>query len=115
MATMKAAWCRSAHPHRRGRGQDLCSRCPATAIKAATDVAEDDMILDIGPETAARLEPQLKSAGTIVWNGPVGVFEFAASCQRHRSRSRRSIAASDAFSIAGGGRDAGSRSPSTAF
>jgi phosphoglycerate kinase len=51
---------------------------PAT-VKAATDVADDDLILDIGPETAAkRLAAQLKAAGTIVWNGPVGVFEFAA-------------------------------------
>jgi hypothetical protein len=47
-------------------------------IKAATDVADDDLILDIGPETAKRLAAQLMKAGTIVWNGPVGVFEFAA-------------------------------------
>ena len=47
-------------------------------IKAASDVADDDLILDIGPETAQRLAAQLKAAGTIVWNGPVGVFEFAA-------------------------------------
>jgi phosphoglycerate kinase len=47
-------------------------------IKAATDVADDDLILDIGPETAQRLAAQLMKAGTIVWNGPVGVFEFAA-------------------------------------
>jgi phosphoglycerate kinase len=50
---------------------------PAT-VKAATDVQDDDMILDIGPQTAALLANQLKAAGTIVWNGPVGVFEFAA-------------------------------------
>ncbi len=50
---------------------------PAT-VKAATDVAADDLILDIGPKTAATLAAQLKAAGTIVWNGPVGVFEFEA-------------------------------------
>ncbi len=50
---------------------------PAT-VKAATDVADDDLILDIGPQTTARLAAQLKAAGTIVWNGPVGVFEFDA-------------------------------------
>ena len=47
-------------------------------VKAAADVADDDLILDIGPQTAAALATQLKSAGTIVWNGPVGVFEFDA-------------------------------------
>ncbi len=45
-------------------------------VKKATEVADDDLILDIGPETAAKLAAQLKAAGTIVWNGPVGVFEF---------------------------------------
>ena len=50
---------------------------PAT-VKAAADVAADDLILDIGPKTAAMLADQLKAAGTIVWNGPVGVFEFDA-------------------------------------
>ena len=50
---------------------------PAT-VKAARDVAADDMILDIGPQTAQKLAQQLKAAGTIVWNGPVGVFEFDA-------------------------------------
>jgi len=74
---------------------------PAT-VKAAADVAEDDLILDIGPETAARLAAQLKSAGTIVWNGPVGVFEFAAFENGTREIAR-AIAESPAFSIAGGG------------
>jgi phosphoglycerate kinase len=74
---------------------------PAT-VKAATDVAEDDLILDIGPETAARLAAQLKSAGTIVWNGPVGVFEFAAFENGTREIAQ-AIAESAAFSIAGGG------------
>jgi phosphoglycerate kinase len=71
-------------------------------IKAATDVADDDLILDIGPETAALLAAQLKTAGTIVWNGPVGVFEFAAF--EHGTKTiAHAIAESSAFSIAGGG------------
>ena len=74
---------------------------PAT-IKAATEVADDDMILDIGPDTAARLAAQLKAAGTIVWNGPVGVFEFAAFENGTRTLAQ-AIAESPAFSIAGGG------------
>ncbi len=74
---------------------------PAT-VKAATEVADDDLILDIGPKTAARLAEQLKAAGTIVWNGPVGVFEFDAFAQGTETIAR-AIAASDAFSIAGGG------------
>ena len=74
---------------------------PAT-VKAAADVAADDLILDIGPETAARLAEKLKSAGTIVWNGPVGVFEFAAFENGTRAIAA-AIAESPAFSIAGGG------------
>jgi len=74
---------------------------PAT-VKAAADVADDDMILDIGPKTAARLAAQLMAAGTVVWNGPVGVFEFAAFEQGTKTIAQ-AIAASDAFSIAGGG------------
>ncbi len=74
---------------------------PAT-VKAATDVADDDLILDIGPKTAALLAEQLKAAGTIVWNGPVGVFEFDAFAHGTETIAR-AIAASDAFSIAGGG------------
>ena len=74
---------------------------PAT-VKAATDVADDDLILDIGPKTAARLAAQLKAAGTIVWNGPVGVFEFDAFSHGTEAIAR-AIASSDAFSIAGGG------------
>ena len=70
--------------------------------KAAADVAADDLILDIGPETAARLAAQLEAAGTIVWNGPVGVFEFEAF-SRGTETIARAIAASPAFSIAGGG------------
>jgi phosphoglycerate kinase len=74
---------------------------PAT-VKAAADVADDDLILDIGPKTAALLADQLKAAGTIVWNGPVGVFEFDAFAHGTETIAR-AIAASSAFSIAGGG------------
>jgi phosphoglycerate kinase len=74
---------------------------PATT-KAATEVTDDDLILDIGPQTAARLAAQLKSAGTIVWNGPVGVFEFDAFAKGTETIAR-AIAQSSAFSIAGGG------------
>ena len=71
-------------------------------VKKATEVADDDMILDIGPETAAALAAQLKSAGTIVWNGPVGVFEFDQFGNGTKVLAQ-AIADSDAFSIAGGG------------
>jgi len=71
-------------------------------IKKATEVADDDLILDIGPETAKKLAQQLKAAGTIVWNGPVGVFEFAAF-ENGTKVIAQAIAESSAFSIAGGG------------
>ena len=74
---------------------------PAT-VKKATDVADDDMILDIGPETAALLAALLKKAGTIVWNGPVGVFEFDQFANGTKTIAA-AIAESPAFSIAGGG------------
>jgi len=74
---------------------------PAT-VKAASAVADDDHILDIGPETAQRLANQLKAAGTIVWNGPVGVFEFEAFSHGTQAIAQ-AIAQSAAFSIAGGG------------
>jgi len=74
---------------------------PAT-VKAATDVEADDLILDIGPQTAQQLAGQLRTAGTIVWNGPVGVFEFDAFAHGTETIAR-AIAASSAFSIAGGG------------
>ena len=70
--------------------------------KLATDVAVDDMILDIGPVTAAKLAEQLKKAGTIVWNGPVGVFEFPAF-ENGTKVIAQAIAESSAFSLAGGG------------
>ena len=71
-------------------------------VKKATDVADDDLILDIGPETAAKLAAQLMKAGTIVWNGPVGVFEFDAF-ENGTKTIAHAIAESSAFSIAGGG------------
>ena len=74
----------------------------AASVKAVADVADDDLILDIGPTTAELLARQLKSAGTIVWNGPLGVFEFDAFAHGTETVAR-AIAASSAFSIAGGG------------
>lgn len=71
-------------------------------IKAANDVGDNDMILDIGPKTAATLAAQLKASGTVVWNGPVGVFEVAAFEQGTKAIAQ-AIAESSAFSIAGGG------------
>lgn len=71
-------------------------------VKAANEVADDDMILDIGPKTSAKLAAQLMSAGTVVWNGPVGVFEVDAFAHGTETIAR-AIAASSAFSIAGGG------------
>ena len=72
------------------------------SVKPANEVAPDEMILDIGPRTAALLATQLQSAGTIVWNGPVGVFEFDAFAHGTETLAR-AIAASPAFSLAGGG------------
>ncbi|HCY64648.1 MAG TPA: phosphoglycerate kinase [Oxalobacteraceae bacterium] len=74
----------------------------AATTKAVADVADDDMILDIGPQTAAQLAQQLGQAGTIVWNGPVGVFEFDQFAGGTRTLAQ-AIADSKAFSIAGGG------------
>ena len=74
---------------------------PAT-VKAATEVADDELILDIGPKTAQMLADKLMAAGTIVWNGPVGVFEFDAFAHGTETVAR-AVAASSAFSIAGGG------------
>ena len=71
-------------------------------IKPVSDVAEDDMIFDIGPETAARFARMMQEAGTIVWNGPVGVFEFDQFGEGTRILGE-AIATSSAFSIAGGG------------
>ncbi len=71
-------------------------------IKAADDVADDDMIMDIGPQTAQQLAALLRNAGTIIWNGPVGVFEFDQFGEGTRVIAQ-AIADSQAFSIAGGG------------
>ena len=73
-----------------------------SAIKRIDQVEDDEMILDIGPETAARYAGLVKAAGTVVWNGPVGVFEFDAFGHGTETLAR-AIAESDAFSIAGGG------------
>jgi phosphoglycerate kinase len=81
--------------------QRFAADAPAT-VKAVADVADDDLILDIGPQTAALLAAQIQTAGTIVWNGPVGVFEFDAFGHGTETLAR-AIAASPAFSIAGGG------------
>ncbi|RMX08326.1 phosphoglycerate kinase [Corticibacter populi] len=72
------------------------------SIRLAADVADDDLILDIGPQTAVTLAEQLQAAGTIVWNGPVGVFEMAPFENGTRTIAE-AIAQSPAFSIAGGG------------
>lgn len=71
-------------------------------VKSVDDVAEDDMILDIGPKSAQSLAELLKAAGTIIWNGPVGVFEFDQFGEGTRTISM-AIAESQGFSIAGGG------------
>lgn len=71
-------------------------------VKAVDQVGDDEMILDIGPDTAARYAALIAKAGTVVWNGPVGVFEFDAFGKGTETLAR-AIAASKAFSIAGGG------------
>src|SRR5690606_25494810 len=71
-------------------------------VKPADQVADDDMVLDIGPDTARQLAAILEQAGTIVWHGPVGVFEIDAFAHGTEVVSR-AVADSDGFSIAGGG------------
>lgn len=78
------------------------SETAEATIKNVADIADDDMILDIGPETAAHYAQILKSAKTIVWNGPVGVFEIEQFGHGTQTLAY-AIAGSDAFSIAGGG------------
>lgn len=78
------------------------SEAAAAETKKVEDVTDDDMIFDIGPETAAQFAEMLTSAGTIVWNGPVGVFEFDQFGDGTKTLGM-AIAESDAFSIAGGG------------
>ena len=101
MAAMKARGAEVPIPVDVVTAKSFSADAPAT-VKAATEVADDDLILDIGPKTAALLADKLKSAGTIVWNGPVGVFEFDAFAHGTETLAR-AIAASSAFSIAGGG------------
>ena len=101
IAAMKARGAEVPIPTDVVTAKTFAADAPAT-IKAATDVADDDLILDIGPDTTARLAEQLKAAGTIVWNGPVGVFEFDAFAKGTEGIAR-AIAGSSAFSIAGGG------------
>jgi phosphoglycerate kinase len=74
----------------------------AATTKSSDEAAEDDLILDIGPKTAETLAQMLRHAGTIVWNGPVGVFEFDQFGNGTKTLAK-AIAESDAFSIAGGG------------
>ena len=78
------------------------SESAEAVVKKVDEVSDDDMIFDIGPETAARYAEMMASAGTIVWNGPVGVFEFDQFGEGTRALGN-AIAASSAFSIAGGG------------
>ncbi len=78
------------------------SETAEAVVKHVSEVATDDMILDLGPETSAALVKQLDSAGTIVWNGPLGVFEFEQFANGTAELSK-AIAKSTAYSIAGGG------------
>ena len=78
------------------------SATAAATVKSAQDVEADDLILDIGPDTATQLAVLLKAAGTIVWNGPVGVFEFDQFAHGTETLAR-AIADSPGYSIAGGG------------
>jgi phosphoglycerate kinase len=82
-------------------GKEFSATAAATT-KAAQDVSADDMIFDIGPQSAQALAGLIANAGTIVWNGPVGVFEFDQFGGGTRAVAE-AIAASKAFSIAGGG------------
>lgn len=82
-------------------GKEFSESAVAT-LKKVDEVAEDDMIFDIGPDSAAELAGILKNAGTIIWNGPVGVFEFDQFGEGTKAIAE-AIAASPAFSIAGGG------------
>ncbi|PZP98803.1 MAG: phosphoglycerate kinase [Variovorax paradoxus] len=101
IAAMKARGAEVPIPEDVVTAKAFAADAPAT-VKAAADVEADDLILDIGPKTAARLAAQLKAAGTIVWNGPVGVFEFDAFAKGTEAIAR-AVADSSAFSIAGGG------------
>jgi len=82
-------------------GKEFSESTEAT-LKSVTETADDDMIFDVGPETSAAFAEILKNAGTIVWNGPIGVFEFDQFGEGTKALAM-AIAESDAFSIAGGG------------
>jgi len=82
-------------------GKEFSEQATAT-VKQVDSVVDDDMIFDIGPQTAKQFDEIIKQAGTIVWNGPVGVFEFEQFSHGTRVLAE-AIAESDAFSIAGGG------------
>jgi phosphoglycerate kinase len=82
-------------------GKEFSETAEAT-LKAAGDVEDDDMIFDIGPDSANELAEIIKNAGTVVWNGPVGVFEFDQFGAGTKTVSM-AIADSDCFSLAGGG------------
>ncbi|WP_018953756.1 phosphoglycerate kinase [Thioalkalivibrio sulfidiphilus] len=82
-------------------GKEFSESTPAST-KKVSEVADDDMIFDVGPDTAASYADMLRKAGTIVWNGPVGVFEFDQFAAGTKALGE-AIAESDAFSIAGGG------------
>jgi len=82
-------------------GKEFSESAEATT-KTVADVTDDDMIFDIGPESAAALAEVIKNAGTIVWNGPVGVFEFDQFGEGTKAIAM-AIAESDGFSVAGGG------------
>ena len=82
-------------------GQEFSESTPAT-VKQVADVNDGEMIFDVGPETASSYAELLRKAGTIVWNGPVGVFEFDQFAHGTKALGE-AIAESDAFSIAGGG------------
>jgi len=101
MAAMKARGAAVPIPTDVVVAKEFAATATAT-VKPAAAVAADEMILDIGPETSARLAASLKRAGTIVWNGPVGVFEFDQFAGGTKTLAL-AIAASKGFSIAGGG------------
>lgn len=82
-------------------GTEFSENSPAS-IKAVDDVSDEDMIFDIGPESSAALDAIIQNAGTILWNGPVGVFEFEQFSKGTQVLAK-AIAESPAFSIAGGG------------
>ncbi len=82
-------------------GKEFSEAAQAT-VKKVDQVDDDDMIFDVGPETAASYADMMKAAGTVVWNGPVGVFEFDQFSAGTQALGK-AIADSDAFSIAGGG------------